>query len=168
MGDDSGRFEHWYKEAHPRVVTSLLLVTGNIDTAHELADEAFARAFLHWARVSEMASPTGWTCRVAFNLARRRGRRATLERALLRKGMSQPSVPPPAGEAWLAVQQLPPRQRTTVVLRYVADLKEGEIADFMGISRSTVSSSLAAARRSLGHMLADEDADIAHEELDHV
>ena len=167
MGDDSGRFEAWYREAHPRVVTSLLLMTGNVDIAHEVADEAFARAFLHWRRVSEMASPTGWTCRVAFNLARRRGRRANLERALLRKARPPTAVPAPAGEAWLAVKQLPDRQRTTVVLRFVADLREAEIAELMGVSRSTVSSTLAAARHSLSRLLADDD-DAAHEELDRV
>lgn len=158
---DDEQFVSWYSQAHPRVVTSLLLMTGDIDVAHEVADEAFARAFLHWGRVSQMASPTGWTCRVASNVLRRRGRRSQLEAAVLRRRPPVPDVPPPAGEAWEAVGRLPPRQRTTVVLRYVADLTEGEVAAFMGVSRSTVSAALVAARKSLGRMLADE-------ELDHV
>ena len=163
VGDDErDRFVQWYAESHPRVVTSLLLISGDVDVAHEVADEAFARAYLHWGRVSRMDSPTGWTCRVAFNVLRRRGRRAQLEQSVLRRRPDVPDVPPPAGEAWEAVGKLPPRQRTTVVLRYVADLTEGEIAGFMGVSRSTVSSALAAARRSLGRMLAD------NEELDRV
>lgn len=157
--DDHDPFVSWYSEAHPRVVTSLLLMTGDIDVAHEAADEAFARAFLHWGRVSAMASPTGWTCRVAFNVLRRRGRRAQMEAALLRRRPPEPDVPAPAGEAWEAVGKLPPRQRTTVVLRYVADLTEGEVAALMGVSRSTVSAALAAARKSLGRMLADEELD---------
>lgn len=52
------------------------------------------------------------------------------------------------------------------MLRYVADLKEGEIADLMGVSRSTVSSALAAARRTLGQMLAEDE--IVPEELNRV
>jgi DNA-directed RNA polymerase specialized sigma24 family protein len=40
----------------------------------------------------------------------------------------------------------------------VADLTEAQIAQAMGISRSTVSSTLADATRSLGHALADRPA----------
>lgn len=165
VGDDLD-FASWYGDAHPRVVTALLLVAGDLDVARDVADEACARAFLHWGRVSTMASPTGWTCRVGFNLVRRRGRRMQMERTLLRRKRSEPVLPAPAGEAWHAVRQLPTRQRTAVVLRYVADLTESEIAQVMGVTRSTVSSALAAAHRSLGRLLADGDDE--HEELDRV
>lgn len=144
----------------------MLLVTGDIEIAHDAADEACARAFLHWSRVSAMASSTGWTCRVAFNVVRRRGRRDRMEQAILRRRTAEPAMPAPAGEAWEAVRGLPTRQRTAVVLRYVADLTESQVADAMGVTRSTVSSALAAAHRSLGRLLADEDDQ--HEELDRV
>ncbi len=52
---------------------------------------------------------------------------------------------------------LPPRQRTAMVLRYVADLTEPEIAQAMGIRRSTVSATLAAARKRLARDLAEGD-----------
>lgn len=64
-------------------------------------------------------------------------------------------VAPPAGEAWDAVRRLPQRQRTAVVLRYVADLPEAEIAAAMGIARSTVSSTLTHAHRALAIALSD-------------
>lgn len=165
VGDDRD-FADWYGEAHPRVVTAVLLATGNLEIAHDAADEACARAFLHWNRVSTMASPTGWTCRVAFNLVRRRGRRDRMEQAILRRRTAEPPMPAPAGEAWDAVRRLPARQRAAVLLRYVADLTESQVADAMGVTRSTVSSALAAAHRSLGRVLADDDDQ--HEELDRV
>lgn len=56
-------------------------------------------------------------------------------------------VPPPAGELWGLVAQLPQRQREVAVLRYVADLREEEIAEVLSVTRSTVSTTLRAALR---------------------
>ncbi|MEA3076063.1 MAG: hypothetical protein QOF60_971 [Actinomycetota bacterium] len=156
MGDVRGDdFAAWYAREHPRLLTSLLLVAGNLDAAQEATDEAFARAFAHWSRVSTMSSRQGWTYRVALNVLRRRGRRARLEQLLLARQAMTTAVPAPAGEAWEAVRHLPPRQRTAVVLRFVADLTEREVGVAMGVSRSTISSALADARRTLADMLAD-------------
>lgn len=156
MGEVHCDFAMWYSAAHPKVVTSLMLVTGDLHAAQEAADEAFARAYDRWKRVSQMASPTGWTYRVAFNVLRRKWQRAALERTLLLRRPSPTTIPAPAGETWEAVRRLPERQRSAVVLRYVADLTEVEVAAAMGVSRSTVSSSLIAAKRTLGRMLSDE------------
>lgn len=150
-------FERWYQREHPRLVASLLLVAGDIHVAQDAADEAFARALARWDRVGRMDSPNGWTYKVALNLLRRRGRRAARERELLSRQRPVGEVPAPAGEAWDAVRQLPPRQRTAVVLKYVADLTEEQVGAAMGVSRSTISSSLADARRTLGQLLCDED-----------
>ena len=138
-------------------MTSLLLVAGDIHLAQDAADEAFARALARWDRVGSMQSPNGWTYRVALNVLRRRGRRAALERTLLARHHDPAEVPAPAGEAWEAVRHLPPRQRAAVVLRYVADLTEEQVGVAMGVSRSTISSALADARRTLGRLLADDD-----------
>ncbi len=149
-------FEAFYAATHPRLVTSLLLVTGDPDVARDATDEAFARALGAWRRVSDMDSPEGWTYRVAINVVRRRARRAALEQRLLMRHAQPPAaVPAPAGEAWALVADLPPRQRTAVVLRFVGDLTEVEIAKAMGVSRSTVSSTLADATRALNQALTD-------------
>lgn len=153
-------FEGWYRREHPRLVASLLLVAGDLHLAQDAADEAFARALARWDRVGRMESPNGWTYRVALNVLRRRGRRAARERELLARQDPAGDVPAPAGEAWDAVRKLPPRQRTAVVLRYVADLTEEQVGAAMGVSRSTVSSSLADARRTLGKLLCDEAGEL--------
>ena len=58
--------------------------------------------------------------------------------------------------------ELPLRQREAVVLRYVADLREREVATVMGISEGAASAALSAARRSLAARLTDDP----EEELD--
>ena len=64
-------------------------------------------------------------------------------------------MPSPAGEIWHLLSQLSTRQREVVVLRHIADLREAEIGDILGISRSTVSSTLADAYSRLEHILKD-------------
>src|SRR5688572_22524612 len=93
-------FEDWYRAEHPRLVSSLLLISGDVDAAQEAADEALARALVRWDRVQAMASPGGWTHRVALNLLRRRKRRESIERRLMSRMPSQAMLPAPAGEAW--------------------------------------------------------------------
>jgi RNA polymerase sigma-70 factor (ECF subfamily) len=160
--NSSAGFAAWYEAEHPGLVTALLLVTGDGDIAREAADEAFARAWLHWPRVAVMGSPRGWTYRVALNVVRRRGRRLALERALLARRLSpcESAMPPPAGEAWEVVRELPRRERTAVVLRFIADLTEEQAAAVMGVSRTTVSRALAHALRTLGRRLAEDDTDL--------
>jgi RNA polymerase sigma-70 factor (ECF subfamily) len=58
---------------------------------------------------------------------------------------------------WDAVRGLPDRQRLAVVLRYIADLTEADIALVMGVTRGTVASSLATARARLNGLLLDFD-----------
>ena len=131
MGEsEPGEFEAWYRALHPRLLASLILITGNGEAAREATDEAFTRAYQHWRRVARMASPDAWTFTVARNVARRGARRARQERSLLRAEAAGAStaVPAPAGEAWTLVASLPERQRTAIVLRHVADLTEPEIA----------------------------------------
>jgi DNA-directed RNA polymerase specialized sigma24 family protein len=64
-------------------------------------------------------------------------------------------VAAPAGEVWDLVRSLPTRQRTAVVLRYVGDLREDDIAAVMGVTRGTVAATLATARRNLANVLDD-------------
>lgn len=149
-------FEAWYRQLHPRLVTTLIAVLGDVDVAREAADEAFARAFERWSRVSAMESVDGWVYRVAYNVARRHWRRRSLEHRLLRTRVSDASVPGPAGELWSLVRELPTRQALAVSLRHVGQLTEQEVAEVMGIKRGTVSATLRTAYESLRIRIADD------------
>jgi RNA polymerase sigma factor (sigma-70 family) len=150
-------FEVWYPAAHARLFASLLVLCGDRDLAAEAVDEASARALQHWDRVREMDSPEGWVYRVAVNVMRRVARRRAIEQRVRWRLASRQVMPAPAGEVWDLVRTLPDRQRTAVVLRYLADLAEIDIAAVMGVSRGTIASTLADARRSLAELLAEPD-----------
>jgi RNA polymerase sigma-70 factor (ECF subfamily) len=145
---DQEEFETWYRREHPRLVTLVCATFGDAEIGREAVDEALARAFERWDRVSAMASPTGWAYRVALNVARRRARRGVLEARLLRRDRHH-VLPGPTGELWMVVGGLPVRQRMAVLLRHVAHLTEQEVAEVMGIARGTVSSLLRTAYTTL-------------------
>jgi RNA polymerase sigma-70 factor (ECF subfamily) len=152
--DDERAFEDWYRAQHRTVLATLTALCGRPELAADATDEAFARALLHWRRVSAMASPGGWLYRVALNELRRLGRRAGREPATgAAPDQPAPEAVDPDHEIWTAVDALPDRQRIAVVLRYVADLPEADVAAAMKVRRGTVASTLAAARRRLAAVL---------------
>lgn len=157
QGTNSAAFADWYRRTHPGLTEMVLRSVPVRPVAEDATDEAFARAFANWDRVQAMRSPGGWVYRVAVNAARRQMWRASVEanKVDLAGRTTPTSVPPPAGETWLLVADLPIRQRTAVVLRHVARFTETEVAAAMGVTRSTVSSTLASAHRALGQLLAE-------------
>jgi RNA polymerase sigma factor (sigma-70 family) len=139
-------FDDFYRELQPRLLASLVAFSGDADLATDAVDEAFVRALVHWNRVTAMASPSGWLYRVAINVARRQARRHVHEREIaVRLATDRIHAVPTGHGADLGIElreviaRLPDRQRLAVVLRYVADLPEADIARAMGIRRSTVS-----------------------------
>lgn len=144
-------FSEWYAAEYSRLVVLLAMSTGSREVGEDAAAEAFAWAYEKWDRVTRMATPTGWTYTVGLNVARRKMRRATLERALLRrqKPAEFTTSPPDLSELREAVEDLPERQRTAVLLRYYADLPESEIAKIMKVSAGTIAKTLHVARRKL-------------------
>lgn len=160
VADDLFDFERWYRGEHPNLLAALTWVSGNPDVALEATDEAFARALERWERVRAMDSPGGWLYRVGLNLVRRGARRAAREERTVGAHWRPDHLPAPAGEIWAVVQELPPRQRTAVVLRYLLDLREREVAAIMRVSPGTVASTLAAARTRLAAWLTESPSEV--------
>ena len=157
--DGPSDFEQWYLGLHPRLHTTIRIACGSADEADEVVAEAFARASARWSRVRQMPNPDGWTYTVAVNLVRRRGRRRTRERQLVAVAAEAPVQATDVGATMQfteLVAPLPERMREVVVLRHVADLTEPVIAEVLGISRGTVSSTLRDAHRRLAAQLTAE------------
>jgi RNA polymerase sigma-70 factor (ECF subfamily) len=151
--DDSG-FAEWYEAQYRRVFASVLLVAGDHGATAEAVDEAFARAWERWTRVSAMDAPAGWVFTVACNLLRRSARRRAREQALALTPRPEPEIDV---ALWETVRALPNRERELVALRYVAGLTEKQIASTLGIAPGTVARGLHDARAHLHSMLAPEE-----------
>lgn len=133
------------------------ILTGNAHDADDLVQEALVRLRGAWSRVLRQANPEGYVRTTMARLhisAWRRRRREFLT-----------SLPPDTGYTdqgidridndlglWAAVAQLPPRQRTVLVLRYHDGLADAQIAEALGISRGTVRSQAARALERLRNL----------------
>src|SRR5687767_13418096 len=84
---DAPSFDALFAAERGRVVALVYALAGSAAVAEEVAQEAFLRLHLHWAKVSRYDRPEQWVRRVAVNLAVSRRRRRTSEaRALERLG----------------------------------------------------------------------------------
>jgi RNA polymerase sigma-70 factor (sigma-E family) len=162
-GDDPDFLEFFAAEFWPLRRVGYLL-TGDWDQGEELAQEAMARTWAAWPRVRRYDRPAAYARRVLLNRHRSLLRRAVVEAR--HRLASRPEVghqPDVAGDdlvLWQALQRLPARQRTVIVLRYYLDLPEAEVARVLKVPPGTVKSwthrGLARLRDRLGPTYAAE------------
>jgi RNA polymerase sigma-70 factor (sigma-E family) len=136
------------------------VVLGDRGAAEEVVQDAFIALQRAWPSVRDHDRALGYLRATSLNLARSRLRRRLV---VLRH---PPSRPVDAGsaeddvmlreehrEVVAALRRLPVRQRECLVLRYYADLNEGEIASTLGISLSSVKTHLARGMTALEERL---------------
>ena len=138
------------------VVRTVFLVVGDRETARDITQEAFARLFGHWKKVSKYDRPDAWVRHVAVRLAiqhvRKRRFRETLAPATEDR---ETLIDPAIWDVREAVSQLPPTQRAAVALFYFEDRPSSEIAEILDCSESTVRVHLHKARKKLSETLED-------------
>ena len=144
------------RREHPRLVGALTLYCNDRATAEDLAQEALARACLHWSRVQGMDAPGAWVHRVAMNLASSALRRKAAElRAHRRAGAGAEPVTDHDVASAVAVGNalagLRAKQRRVLVLRYYLGFSVEETAGILGLPANTVKTHT---RRALEHMRA--------------
>jgi RNA polymerase sigma-70 factor (sigma-E family) len=134
-------------------------ILGDRGDAEDVAQEALARVAQRWSRLADR--PEGWVSRVASNLAidRFRHRRHQPPTPTGPLGVVDPHLGE-RGDLVAALRRLPRRQREVVVLRYLADLSEAEVATELGFSVGTVKSHASRALANLRtHMDIKEGGD---------
>jgi RNA polymerase sigma-70 factor, ECF subfamily len=155
---DEGEFEDFYAAVFDRLVGQLYLVTGNLQDAEDVVQEALTRAAVRWSRLRRYRVPEAWVRRVAMNLAsdgfrRVRRRLAVAVRLRVELESRQPAEVPGLAEA---LRALPMAQRKAVVLHHLLDLPVDQVAVELGVPIGTVKSRLARARGALATLLASE------------
>jgi RNA polymerase sigma factor (sigma-70 family) len=143
MGDPSGRFEDEFAVMRRDAYRTAFGVLGDAHLADDAASEALAQAWLHWSRIGSLDYRTAWVRRVTVNAAfriLRKRRRADVPEHHVDGGFEdEASVRLMLSRALLA---LPRRQREVVALRYLADLRDKEVAAALGISVNSVKTHL--------------------------
>ncbi len=161
-GAATGSFDVFYAAEFDRVLRTAALVTRDRGVAEEVTQEAFAKAYASWWRVSRYEMPDAWVRKVAMRMAIRQVQR----RKAWEKIASTISAPDdhsdpehPDERVAAAVGQLHASQRVATVLHYLEDRPIAEIAEIMDCAESTVKVHLHRARQKLAHVLGVQDGD---------
>lgn len=134
------------------VLRTAWFLVGNTHHAEDLAQEALARTYAAWPRARR--DPLAYTRRVLVNVRtdtwRRRRREVLIDPSDLPESTGSPAGTVESRDLVVrALGALTPRQRRVVVLRYLLDLSEAEVAADLGISVGTVKSTASRALSQL-------------------
>lgn len=161
----SAGFDDFYLAHAPQLVRQLHAMTGDLAEAQDCVQEACARAWQRWDRISGYEAPEAWVRQVAWRLAVSRFRRVrTGLRATARLGpaVDVPAATPDRVALLAALATLPAAQRRAIVLHHVAGLSVQEVADETGSPTGTVKARLARGRAALAVLLADDPEEPPH------
>ena len=158
MGTSAKELELLYRNRFGAFRNGLAPICGSFERAHDVVQEAFARALREQDRFRGEGSLEGWVWRIAFRVAldeHRNGHEVEWKEAFERA-----VVPDPERDRELsdALRRLSPRRKLIVFLRHFADLSYAEIAELCEISEGTVAATLARAHADLAKALTREGA----------
>jgi RNA polymerase sigma-70 factor (sigma-E family) len=157
MGEDhSVTFREYASARRGNLRRTAYLLCGDWYLADDLVQDALAKLYVHWRRVSARGEVDAYVRRMLVN-----GFLATKRRSWRREvsAASLPDAPAAVGDSdhgtrdmlRRALTQLQPSQRTIVVLRYWDDLSVEQTAAVLGCSTGNVKSQAA---RGLAHLRA--------------
>ena len=136
-----GSLEDLYVRHLPESTRLAFLLTRDMASAEDLAQEAFIKAA---GRLRNLRSPDAFDAylrRTVVNLCMSHHRKEKVARTYAQRERARAHGRVPAAELpdvettdeiRAALADLPPRQRAAIVLRYYADLTEAQIADALG------------------------------------
>lgn len=149
--------ETLYRDRYLGFRRALAATTGSFELAHDVVQEAFARALAR-RRTYRGDAPLGaWVWGIAVHVAREQQRGSTpsplgevVDGEVVDAKIAEPSHD---HELRDVLRTLPPRRRLIVFLRYFADMSYSEIAAICKISEGTVAASIAQSRAAIADAL---------------
>lgn len=148
-GDERERFTAFVTEVEPRLRRALTALRGPVD-GRDATAEALAWAWEHWTEVEAMANPAGYLYRVGTSRTRPR------PGPDLPGPLDQPAsgFEPGLGPALAGLSD---RQRSAVVLVHGCGWSYQEVADALGLTKSSVGTHVARALARLRLELGADD-----------
>ena len=137
-------FAAWAAAATPALLRTGDLLTGDRPAAEDLVQDVLERVYVRWSRVED---PGGYAHRALVNAATSRWRRRRRRPEVSWDAVAEPAAPrrqqalvEDRSDLVAVLAHLPVQQRAVLVLRYLQDRPEQEVADLLGISAGTVKS----------------------------
>ena len=139
-GTPAAEFDPFYTATAKRMVATVYAMTGDLGEAEDAVQEAYARAWERWGRITRQGDPLPWVRTVAVRLAVSTWRRTRNRiRAQLRHGPT-PDLPGLSADhvaLVAALRELSTDQRQAVVLHQLLDLPVEEVARETGASNGS-------------------------------
>jgi RNA polymerase sigma-70 factor (sigma-E family) len=156
--DDPG-FRDFVASRSRAMLRTAYLLTGNRADAEDLVQAALAKTYLAWDRIADRNALDGYVRRAIVNTHISWWRRRRVEEyptdAIPDQAVADHAVDSDLQESLRrAIDRLPQRMRTAVVLRYYEDMTEAEMADILGVTLGTVKSTVS---RAVAKLRADAD-----------
>lgn len=152
-----------YNEHSPSAFRLAFLLTGDTDLAEDLVQDSFVRLIGRFGNLRSPEAVNAYIKRTVVNLSSDLFRHRRVERAYLARLRGNTTrlpdeLPDVEGKdhLWAQLQQIAPRQRSALVLRYYEDLSEQETADVLDCSLRTVKSLVARGMHAMRVQQEDE------------
>lgn len=154
------QFRAFFLEEGERLRRLAIFLTGDVEGARDLAQEALVRLYKHWGRVRN-DDPGPYARRILVNLVRSKHRRKVLDKRHLQVVKTdEASHAPRIVEAMRiasALSALSPIRRATIVLRFYEDMSESQIAATLERPLGTVKSDIHRGLAQLRPLLEDRE-----------
>lgn len=154
LDDLSASFDAYFRGSKQPLLAMAYVLTGDLQVAQDLTQEAFLRTWSRWRHLSTCEDPRAWTRRVLYNLIVSNARR---DRVRHRPAPTPGSVPPPDETHMMlaaALRALPQNQMMAIVLHDGAGMSVQEVATDMKVPEGTVKSWLSRGRADAAAKLA--------------
>jgi RNA polymerase sigma-70 factor (sigma-E family) len=150
-------FAEYYQGRAERMRGTAYLLCGDWSRAEDLVQSAFTKLYIAWPRVEKRESLDGYLRRIVVRGYLDQRRRGWWHREQSSEFLPEQPLPVVDAEDRLvllaALQQLPPRQRAVIVMRYWADLSIEETAETLKCAPGTVKSQAARGLQTLRDLL---------------
>jgi RNA polymerase sigma-70 factor, ECF subfamily len=152
-------FDEFYDATFRRVVGQVYAMTGSLSEAEDSVQEAYARAWQNWNKISGYADAEAWVRTVAFRVSisswRKTINRFTAHRRAAAGVGILPGLSPDRLAIMSALQRIPAGQRQAIVLYHLLDRSVEQISREIGVPSGTVKARLARGRKALAPHLSD-------------
>ncbi len=166
-GQPDAEYEAFIREHQRTILNYLWRMTGDEQSAYDLTQEVFFRAWRHFAKLRGYDRPSAWLFRVATNLALTSltARKTPLTSVDALSDEQSPAVSDPA---WRVAERdlvrltqdgLSPQRRAALTLREVYGLSCAEVARALGISEAAARMTLSRAREQFRRLYLREGGD---------
>ncbi len=155
-------FDDFVLARSPALQRAAFLMVGDVSLAQDLVQEALVKTYVAWPRLHRTASAEAYTRKAitttAISWFRRKSwnNERVVETLPERGTRAHDDAVVHRTLLWNCLQDLPPRQRAAIVLRYYEDLTEAQTAAAMSCAVGTVKSQVAAGLAKLRVQLGDD------------